>query len=150
VKKNIGIINVVNNILLIALLFIIVGQGYITFLKHEEKFENPLKFVKQNYGNDYITQYGHRFKEIKKMFPKPAHLCYIGEDESDFAIWLANYTITQYYLSPNILIKNNINCDTILYNLHNSIHINPETNIHLRDGWHVIKDFNNGLILFAK
>lgn len=137
-----------NNILLLALICIIVYQGYIVFLKYEEKFLHPIEFVSQNYGNDYITQYGNRFKEVEKMFPKPVHLCYVGESNSDFGLGI--YAVTQYYLSPNILIKNNINCDTILYNLYSSIRINPNTNFYLQNGWHIVKDFNNGLIILAK
>lgn len=147
-QNNNQIITIINNTLLFAILCIIIFQGYITFLKNEDKFEDPIEFVKQNYGNDYITQYGNRFEDVTKMFPKPIHLCYVGESNSDFALGI--YALTQYYLSPNILIKNNINCDTILYNLYSSIHIDPNTNYHLQNGWHIIKDFKNGLIILAK
>lgn len=136
--------------LCILVLCIMAWQQWFTFLKHEKKFLNPSKFVNENYGNDYVSQNEKRFEEIKKMFPIPAHLCYLGEPYEEFALWSANYSISQYYLSPNILIKDNINCDTILYNLYRSIHINPQTNFYLKNGWHVVKDFNNGLIVLAK
>lgn len=125
-------------------------QQWSTFLIYEKNFVSPVQFIRQNYGNDYISQYDKRFDEIKKMFVKPAHLCYMGEADDDFAFWSMNYSLTQYYFAPNILIKNNVNCDTVLYNLYRSIHINPETNFHLQNGWHIVKDFNNGLIVLVK
>lgn len=149
-KRNLQLINVLNNILLLALLSIIVGQLYVTFLKHEEKFESPLKFVKENYGNDYITQYGNRFEEIKKMFPKPTHLTYFGEANEPSGTGTFNFVLTQYFLSPNLVFKNNNIGDTLIYNLYASNKIDPATNFHLNNGWHVVKDFNNGLIILAK
>ena len=144
------IIKIVRNALCVVLLYIMVWQQWSTFLKYEKQFLNPIQFVNQNYGNDYISQYGKRFEEIRKLFTTPAHLCYIGEPNEEFAFWSANYSLTQYYLSPNVLIKDTINCDTILYNLNRSIHIDPATNFHLNNGWHIVKDFNNGLIVLAK
>ncbi len=144
------ILNYTKKGLCIFILCIMAWQQWLTFLKHEKKFLNPLQFVNEIYGRDYVSQNEKRFEEIKKMFPIPAHLCYLGEPNEDFALWSANYSISQYYLSPNILIKDNISCDTILYNLYTSIHINPQTNFHLKNGWHVVKDFNNGLIVLAK
>lgn len=144
------ILNYTKKSLCIFILCIMAWQQWSTFLKHEKKFLNPLKFINENYGNDYISQNEKRYIEIKKIFRFPAHLCYLGEANDNFAFWSANYSISQYYLSPNILIKDRIDCDTILYNLYRSIHIDPATNFHLNNGWHVVKDFNNGLILLAK
>lgn len=136
--------------LVVPLLFIMGWQQWTTFLNHEKKFLDPIHFIKENYGNDFITQYGNRFEEIKTTFPKPVHLTYIGEANEDFNTGVMHYYLTQYYLTPNILIKNNLDRDTILYNLYSSIHFNPETNFHLNNGWHIVKDFNNGLIILAK
>lgn len=149
-KRNIQIFNIINIILVFTLLCIFVGQLYITFLKHEEKFESPVKYVTQNYGNDYISLYGNRFDEIKKMFPKPTHLTYIGEPDESFAIGTFNFVLTQYFLSPNLIFKNDVSGDTVIYNLYFSKQINPATNFHLNNGWHLVKDFNNGLIVLAK
>lgn len=146
----------------VILLFIMVWQQWTTFLNHEKEFLNPKSFINENYGKDFITQYGNRYEEIKKTFTKPVHLTYIGEANEDFATAVMHYVLTQYYLAPNLILRddylaanliiprNKIVCDTILYNLYSSIHINPETNFHLNNGWHVLKDFNNGLIILVK
>jgi|GEM_PF-2975971 len=146
----------------VPLLFIMVWQQWITFSAHEKEFLNPIHFIKENYGNDFITQYGNRFVEIKKLFTKPAHLTYMGEANEDFSTDVMHYVLTQYYLAPNlilrndylspevIILRNTIVSDTILYNLYRTIHLNPETNFHLNNGWHIVKDFNNGLIVLAK
>lgn len=150
VKQNTKIFTVFNKILLFGLLCIMVWQLYTTFLRHEEKFESPIQFVKQNYGNDYITQYGIRFDEIKKMFPGSSHLKYVGEGDESFDIGTFHYVLTQYFLSPNLIFRENTIGDTVIYNLYNSKKIDPATNFHLNNGWHVVKDFNNGLIILAK
>lgn len=145
-----SVINIFNTILLIALLCVIVGQLYITFIKYEEKFENPIKVTKQDYGNDFISQYGNRYDEMKKMLNKPVRMTYVGEPNEDFSSGCLHYFLTQYYLSPNLILRNNVVRDTIIYNLYVSKQMDPATNFHLNNGWHVIKDFNNGLILLAK
>lgn len=149
-KLKTTILNSINKILLIGLLFIIVGQLYITFVKYEDKFESPLKVIKESYGNDYITQYGKRYEEIKKMIPKLTQLSYFGEANEDFSSGFFHYVLTQYYLAPNLIFKNNSAHDTVIYNLYNSKQINPAGNYHLGNGWHIVKDFNNGLIILAK
>ena len=139
-------------ILFLLLLCIIVWQQWATFLKYESKFENPVKFIKENYGNDFISQYGNRFEEIKKMFPQPSRLNYFGEANEDISTGYLHYFLTQYYLSPNLIFRNNDNraYDTVIYNLYSSKQINPAGNFHLNHGWHVVKDFKNGLIVLAK
>lgn len=149
-KPSKRVINIVNIILLFTLLSILVGQLFITFIKHEEKFENPIQFINQNYGNDYISLYENRFEDIKTMFPKPTHLTYVGETNESFEIGTFHYVLTQYFLSPNLIFRDNSIGDTIIYNLYSSKQINPVTNFHLNNGWHVVKDFNNGLIILAK
>lgn len=149
-KQDPQVFSIINKILLAVVLCVMAGQQYITFLKHEEKFESPVKFIMQNCGNDYISQYSSRFEEIKKMFPQPAHLSYIGEVGEDFATGWYHYVLTQYYLSPNLVFKEVNKPDTIIYNLYNTRQMDPVTNFHLSHGWHVIKDFNNGLIILAK
>lgn len=144
------IIKIANNMLLIALLCFFIWQLYVSFIKYEDKFENPVTVTKQDYGNDFITQYGNRFLEIKKLFPKPTNLTYIGETNEDFASGALHYILTQYYLSPNLILRNQVVRDTIIYNLYSSKQIAPSTNFHLKNGWHIVKDFNNGLIILAK
>jgi hypothetical protein len=144
------IINILNSILLGGLLCVFIWQLYITFIKYEKKFENPIKITKQDYGNDFISQYGNRYEEIKKILNKPVRITYIGEQNEDKSSFYLNYFLTQYYLLPNLILKNTVVRDTVLYNLYNTIKIDPATNFHLNNGWHIIKDFNNGLILLAK
>lgn len=132
------------------LLLIMAWQQWNTFLAYQEKFLSPIQFTKQNYGNDIVSQYGKRFVEIKKMFTSPTRLNYVGEANASFGDSEGNFALSQYYLAPNLILRNNVVCDTILYNLYTSIHIDPATNIHLQNGWHVVKDFNNGLIVLAK
>lgn len=149
-KLNIKSIKIFNDILLLALLCFFIFQLYNTFVRYEEKFENPVKVTKQDYGNDYITQYGKRFVEIKKIFFGKSKLAYFGEAGESFAEGYYHYVLTQYYLSPNLILKNNEVQDTIIYNLYASKKLNPATNFHLNNGWHVVMDLNNGLIILAK
>lgn len=141
---------ILNKILLLVLLFIIIGQLFITFSKYEEKFIKPIAFTEQNYGNDFITQYGKRYNEVKKMFTKSSVLSYVGEENENFAGGFFHYVLTQYNLAPSLIFKENTIHDTIIYNLYNSRQINSSTNYHLKNGWQVLKDFNNGIIILAK
>ena len=142
--------NIINSLLILVFLCIVIWQGYIMLLKYETQFLNPKDYINKNYGYDYISKYGERFNEINKMFPKPTRLSYVGETVSGPHIWLASYLIAQYHFAPNLLLKECNNCDTILYNLITTLHINQEDNFHLKNGWHMVIDFDNGLILLAK
>lgn len=144
------VLNITDKLLLFAIIGVIIHQLYLTFKTHEVSFESPVEYVKQNFGNDFISQYGKRFTEIKKMFPAPARITYIGETNESMSIGWTNYFLTQYYLAPHLILKANTACDTVLYNLYSSKQINPTTNYHLNNGWHLVKDFNNGLIVLAK
>lgn len=139
-----------DKILLLALIGVIVIQLYKTLENHKDNFENPTHYFQQNYGNDFVSQYGQRFTELKEMFPKLTILTYVSEPNEDFSSKWTNYFLTQYYLAPNLVERKGEPHDTILYNLYNSRQIDPTTNIHLNSGWHVVKDFNNGLILLAR
>lgn len=134
----------------VPVLFLMVLQQGITFFQYEDKFIHPIRFIKENYGKDYITQYGKRYEELKKIFIKPVHLTYIGEPNEEFNTGVMHYYLTQYFLTPNIILKDDVARDTILYNLYSSIHLNSETNFYLNNGWQIIRDFNNGLIVLTK
>ena len=149
-RQDIQLLNIISKLLLLALLCIIVWQQYVTFKKYESNFENPIQFIKQNYGNDYISQYANRYVEIKKMFASPVRLSYIGEENEDFATGATQYFLTQYFLAPNLVLKKNLIQDTILFNLYNSKKIDLASNYYINNGWHIVKDFNNGLIILAK
>lgn len=143
-------IKYIRNVALLIVIGAMIWQQWKTFKKYEEGFMNPVKYTEKYFGKDYITGYGKRYDEIKKMFPSTGHICYLGEAGDDFPTWSANYSLTQYNLGPSVFMKNKMDCDTILYNLHWSIGINPKTNYHLNNGWHIVKDFNNGLVILAK
>ncbi len=153
-----------------GLLCIMAWQQWSTFLKHQQKFSAPVQFIKENYGNDGVTLYGNRFEEIKKMFTKPTRITYIGEPYvPNNGTREYHFDLTQYYLAPNLLFRTNIMhdsvtydngaagitpspiiFDTVLFNLYSSLHINPATNYFTNNGWHILKDFDNGLVLLIK
>lgn len=141
---------ITDKILLLALIGVIVVQLYKTYENHKDQFENPARYYQEHYGNDFVSQYGHRFTELKKMFPKLTILTYVSEQNEDFSSKWTNYFLTQYHLAPHLVERNGDPHDTILYNLYNTRQIDPATNIYLNSGWHFVKDFNNGLILLAK
>ena len=136
--------------LCILLLCIMSWQQWKTFSGYQERFLNPVQFAKQYYGSDAISQNKNRYLEVKKLFTKPTRLNYVSEANESYGIFEGYFAISQYYLAPNLILRNNVVCDTILYNLYSTIHIDPATNVHLQNGWHVVKDFNNGLIVIAK
>lgn len=143
-------LTILDKILLLVLLGVIVIQLYKTFQNHTSRFENPSLYFEQHYGNDFVTQYGHRFTELKTMFSDVTILTYVTEPNEDFASKWTNYFQTQYHLAPHLVEREGEPHDTILYNLYISKQIDPATNVHLNSGWHIVKDFNNGLILLAK
>ena len=125
-------------------------QLFVMFEKYEDAFLDPTKFTRDNYGKDGLSIAGKRYEELKKMFPNTTHICYMSEESDNFPTWSANYCFTQYFAGPVVFIKDKKDCDTILYNLHWSKKIDTKTNYHLNNGWHIVKDFDNGLIVLAK
>ena len=164
------LISITKQLFCVILLCIMARQQWTTFSKHKKKFLNPKQFIREAHKNDGITQYGKRFEEIKKVFTKPTRITYIGEDfVSNNAFREYYFALTQYYLAPNLLFRTNIMhdklgedfglgdfipspivYDTVLFNLYTSMHINPATNYFINNGWHVLKDYNNGLVLLVK
>lgn len=144
------ILKAIDTTLLLGVVGVIVYQLYTTFQTKQSIIEDPKSYIEANYGKDFITSYGERFVEIKKAFEKPTKMGYIGEENEDQTIFWTNYFLTQYYLAPHLIVKNNKTCDTILYNIYSTKQLNPTTNFHLNNGWHIVKDFNNGLIVLAK
>ena len=152
------------------ILIMIAWQQWSTFLFHQQKFKDPIQFTKEHYRKDDISQYENRFHEIKNFFTKPTRITYIGEDYvSTNGIREYHFALTQYYLAPNLLFRTDIMhdkvgensglgefipspivYDTVLFNLYSSMHINPATNYFTNNGWHVLKDFDNGLVLLIK
>lgn len=136
--------------LCITLVLLIGWQQWVTFSLYQERLLHPIQFLKQNYGNDYISQYGKRFEEVNKYFTKPTLMQYFGETNEDQSAGIFHYYLTQYFLPPNVILNHNIDCDTIIYNLYNSKKFNTTTNSHIKNGWRLVKDFNNGIIILAK
>jgi hypothetical protein len=135
---------------LVALLLILVWQQWITFQKYENNFEHPKAYFSGHDHNDLITEYGKRYTDIKSYFQHPTHISYIGEAGENFGTGAFNYVLSQYYLSPNLVYKSSPIRDTILYNLYTSKELDAASNYYLNHGWHLLKDFNNGLILLSK
>jgi hypothetical protein len=112
-------------------------------------FSDPVKYIHQYKDQDFITKYGERFSEIKSFFSHPARIGYCSEPGQDKPSYYLHYTLTQYYLAPNI-IDTRTDLDTILYNLYESGQLDESTNFHLKNGWHILKKFNNGFIILTK
>ncbi|MES2591415.1 MAG: hypothetical protein V4608_05990 [Bacteroidota bacterium] len=140
----------VRKILFVFLLCILVWQQWSTFSAHQDQFLAPVEFTRNNYGNDYISQYGKRFEEARNFFTKPTILQYVGEANEDPSSGTFHYYLAQYYLAPNIVLNRNTVCDAIIYNLYNSKQVDIATNFHLNNGWHIAKNFNNGIIILSK
>jgi hypothetical protein len=123
-------------------------QQWSTFEKYSLQFETPLSYTQQTFGKDFITLYGKRFTEVKQFLNETNKIGYYSENNQNMPTFYLHYVLSQYYLTPTLLEKNE-NTDTILYNLYDSYRIDPE-NYHLKNGWQVIKDFNNGFILISR
>lgn len=155
----------------LALLLLAMGyQQWTTFKVYQEKFLDPIGFTKKVYGNDGITTYEKRLEDVKKAFTNTTTLNYIGESTvPNNGTREMHYALTQYYLAPNLLFRNesardnvlynngaspvsysSIVCDTLLYNLYSSGKIDVANNYHLKNGWHIAKDFDNGFILLTQ
>lgn len=160
----------VRKLAFIILLIILGWQQWRVFKNYEEPFLNPVAFVKKNYANDDISQYINRVQEAKKMFPGQGSLTYASEQHVPNAGTRDyHYALTQYYLAPRVFFRNNLMpetllydygsapitpssvvCDTVLYNLYMTLNPNPETDYYLKNGWHLIHNFNNGIVILAK
>ncbi len=153
------------------LLLIIIGkQQLFTFTESQDKFSNLIHYTEQVYGKDDITAYGSRFEDVKQLFKTPITLSYVGEPVvPNNGTREMHYALTQYYMAPNVLLRNETArdrvvfnngaspptlsekvCDTVLYNLYTTGHLDPANNYHVNNGWHIIRDFNNGITVLAK
>ncbi len=136
--------------LCVVILCAMAWQQWNTFLRYQERFASPIQYTKQNYDNDSGTRYGTRFTEVKKMFTSPTRMNYVAEVGETYVLSEGHFALTQYYLAPNLILRNNVPCDTIICNLYNTLHLDPSLDVHLQNGWHIVKDFNNGIIILAK
>lgn len=134
------------------LLCIMLWQEWQVFLNYKAMFFSPVNYVKTTYNFDYITQYGNRYNEAKQLFSVPIRASYIGEspeENNGLSGMVMHYYLTQYNLAPSVILNEGDVQDTIIYNLYNSIHLDT-ANFYLKNGWHVVRDFNNGLVVLAK
>jgi hypothetical protein len=157
----------------LSLVLLLIAMGYqqwTTFKVYQDKFLDPIGFTKNVYGNDGITQYETRLTEVKKTLTTGSVLNYVGESVvPNNGTREMHYALTQYYLAPNLLFRNataqdnvvfnngaspvsysSIVCDSILYNVYSSGHIDVANNYHIKNGWHIAKDFDNGFILLTR
>jgi hypothetical protein len=156
------------------LCFLLLGimgwQQWDTFAKYQDKFASPVQYAKDTYGNDDVSQYETRIAEVKKMFPGEGHLTYVSEHlVPNAGTRELHFALSQYNLAPNLLYRNNLTpdsieydsgaspitfsslvCDTVIYNLFGSINIDPNNDYYLNNGWHIVKDFNDGIIVLAR
>lgn len=137
------------NIILCCFLVFVGLQQWNTFEKYSTQFEAPFAYTSKTLNQDFITNYGNRFAEVKEYLKGSAQIGYSSENNQNMPTYYLHYVLSQYYLTPTLLSKNQ-NSDTILYNLYESYKINPMENYHLKNGWRVIKDFNNGFILISR
>lgn len=160
----------ISTLCLIVVLLAMGYQQWTTFKVYQDKFLDPIGFTKSVYGNDDVTGYENRLTEVKKALSNPTILNYVGEAVvPNNGTREMHYALTQYYLAPNLLIRNttaqdrtefnngaspvshsNIVCDSILYNVYSSGNIDMANNYHIKNGWHVAKNFDNGYILLSR
>lgn len=161
---------IIKSSLCFLLLCIMGWQQWVTFTKYIDKFSAPIQYIRNTYGNDDISQYSSRFEEVKRMFPGETRLTYVSESiVPNAGTREMHFAIGQYNLAPNLLFRNNhvsdsmvynsgaspvtfssAIYDTVIYNLYSSVHLDANNNYYLNNGWHVVKDFNNGIIILAK
>jgi hypothetical protein len=137
------------NIILCCFLVFVGLQQWNTFEKYSTQFGTPVDYTNQTFGQDFITNYGNRFTELKEYLKGTQGIGYCSENNQNIPTYYLHYVLSQYYLTPTILSKNP-DSDTLLYNLYESYKLNPSENYHLKNGWRIIKDFNNGFILISK
>lgn len=160
----------ITKVLCVLVLLVMAWQQWSTFGEYKDKFAHPQDFVASVEGKDDISQYGLRVEELKKMFPGKSVLSYVGEKMvPNNGTRELHFALTQYYMAPTVLLRNiqakdstvynngaspipfsPIECDTVIYNLYSSQKVDASTNYHLMNGFHVVKDFNNGYSVLAK
>lgn len=150
-KKNIKKVNFFIRVgMIYILLCVFIFQLFWVFKNYETKFQKPIGFIQNNYSADFITQYRFKFEEIKKDYCGVTKFSYLSEEQENFSIGWTHYFLTQYYMAPNLTAHTKMPNDTLLYNLYNTKHLEPTRNYYLNNGWHIVKDYNNGLIVLAK
>lgn len=125
-------------------------QLWLTKESYTACLQAPKPCLVDPWGVDFISTYGKRYTEINQFLTKPTQMGYYGEPGEIFmGMGANNFVLSQYFMAPHAL-KYQEQSDTILYNLYGSQNpalINPQL---LQQGWHILKDFNNGLILLSK
>lgn len=143
----------IDMVFLTVILLFFTYQLYHIFLPYEDIFSHPYEYYKQVFGKDVISIAGTRFEEARKQIPTDGTIMCVGEDNEDYYDGVFNYIMMQYYLSPNLIVRTSDNVPDatyILYNLYNTQKFDVNRNSYLQRGWHVEKDFNNGLVLLAR
>jgi hypothetical protein len=149
ILQNVRENKVVINFFMIVFIFFVCFQQWTTFKKYIHQFESPIQYTQENFGNDYVSKYEDRIPELKTFLSHSSNIGYYSEPDQDMPTFYLHYVLTQYYLTPTLISKR-ADRDTILYNLYNSNKIDVLNNEHLKHGWHIVKDFNNGFILLSK
>lgn len=125
-------------------------QLWLTKQSYTACLQTPKACLFDPWGADFISTYGNRYIEINQYLTKPTQMGYYGEPGEIFmGMGANNFVLSQYFMAPHALEYQKTS-DTILYNLYGSQNpalIDPQL---LQQGWHVLKNFNNGLILLSK
>lgn len=156
--------------LILPLLGIIGWQQWLVFSKFQDSFLNFEGYLHKVQPIDDIAGYKTKLAEVRKMFSGRSKLTYASETiHPNEATREMHFALTQYELAPNLLFRNALTpdnlessigaapptytstvYDTVIYNLYCSFMLNPQNNYYLNNGYHVVKDFGNGIIILAK
>ncbi len=136
-------------LLLLPVIFFMSKQLWLTWQGYTDCAKNVKSCIVAPWGTDFITTYGTRYTQINQFLTTPTRIGYYGEPGESFGMWANNYVLSQYFMAPHVLEDKKAN-DTILYNLYGSQNPALISSQFLQQGWHILKDFNNGLILLSK
>ena len=98
-----------------------------------------------NAGRDLVSNFEDKMVALKQSLPPRGTIGYFTDSEPDFINW-EEYWLTQYALSPLIVVKN-IDNECIVGILHSS---EIARNSYGNSGLSLIKDFGNGIVLLRR
>lgn len=104
-----------------------------------------IKTYRKSPDEDEITAYENRFKSIKSVLPPHSVVGYVTDlTDQQSAQWYKEYFLTQYTLSP-VIVVNETSRHLVIGNFHkpiNSYRVFYDTHLVL------LREFDNGVILF--
>jgi hypothetical protein len=106
--------------------------------------ENAVRDFPGKLSSDKITLYEKRFGELKKELARKRVVGYFSEDPPDSREYLRNYYLTQYALSPVIVLPE-LNRDLVVGNF--SKLAAPPQVVKQKD-LYLLRDYGNGVFLY--